>query len=113
MCRASWRLNTQTQVSDSSLEGLTLHYEIEFAQDGNRVTGAGTKVSEMGKETVTMSGTIAGKRLTLDVVESGSRLETRSKIVLLVDNAGTLRGRFSSSAAPSSGHVEARRISPR
>jgi len=108
----TWRLDTQTEASDSSLKGLTLHYEIELAQDGNRVTGAGTKVSEIGKTAVTMSGTIAGKRLTMDVVETGARSGARSKIVLLVDNAETLRGRFSSSAAPSSGHVEARRISP-
>jgi hypothetical protein len=59
-----------------------------------------------------MAGAIAGHRLTLNVVELGKQPETRGKIVLLVDEAGTLRGRFSSSAAPSSGQVEGRRVSP-
>jgi hypothetical protein len=113
----AWRLDTQTEASDSSLEGLHLHYEITLAQDGVQVTGVGTKVSEgdgvaPGARTpVTMSGAVAGDRLTLNVVERGSDSETRGKIVLLVDSAGSLRGRFSSSAAPSSGHVEGRRVS--
>jgi len=111
-----WRLDTQTETGDSSFEGLTLHYEIKLKQDGDRVTGAGTKVSENEKgieeqTPVTMTGTIAGNRLTLNFVELGTQPEARGKIVLLVDEAGTLRGRFSSSAAPSSGHVEGRRVS--
>jgi len=111
-----WRLDTQTETGESSFEGLKLHYEMKLTQDRDRVSGVGTKVSANEKETgpgaqtpVTMTGTIAGDRLTLNVVELGTQPETRGKLVLLVDQAGTLRGRFSSSAAPSSGHVEAHR----
>ena len=114
-----WRLNAQTETGDSSFEGVKLHYEMKLTQDGDRVTGIGTKVSENengnepGSQTpVTMTGSIAGSRLTLNVVEPGTQPETRGKIVLMVDETGTLRGRFSSSAAPSSGHVEGRRVSP-
>jgi hypothetical protein len=113
-----WRLDTQTETGDSSFDGLTLHYEMKLSQDGERVAGVGTKVSEHekivgpGAQTpVTMTGTIAGNRLTLNVVELGAQPETRGKIVLLFDHDGTLRGRFSSNAAPSSGHVEGRRVS--
>jgi hypothetical protein len=114
-----WRLDTRTETGDSSFQGLTLHYEMKLTQDGDRVAGVGTKVSENetgtgpGAQTpVTMAGTIAGDRLTLNVVELGTQPETRGKIVLLVEEGGTLQGRFSSNAAPASGQVEARRASP-
>lgn len=111
-----WRLDTQTEASDSSLTGLQLHYEVTLAQNGDRVTGTGTKVENNGvgpgvRSPVTLSGVVVGDRLTLDVVEGGSDSETRGKIVLVIDDARTLRGRFSSSAVPSSGHVEGRLVS--
>jgi hypothetical protein len=112
-----WRMDTQTEASDSSLTGLQLHYEVTLAQEGDQVTGSGTKVSDDGgagagaRTPVAMSGTVAGERLTLNFVEGGSGSETRGKIVLVIDNAGTLRGRFSSNAVPSTGHVEGRRVS--
>ena len=114
-----WRLDALTETGDSSFQGLKLHYEMKLTQDGDRVAGVGTRVSESDKGTdpgaqtpVRMTGTIAGRRLTLNVVELGTPAETRGEIVLLVDEAGTLRGRFSSSATPSSGHVDGRRVSP-
>jgi hypothetical protein len=114
-----WRLDTQTEAGDSSLEGLKLHYAMKLTQDGDRVAGVGTKISENengtgpGAQTpVTMTGTIAGDRLTLNFVEHSSQAKTRGKIVLLIDAARTLRGRFSSNATPSSGHVEGHRLSP-
>ena len=106
-----WRLDTQIETSDSSLERLNLHYEMTLKQDGDRVAGVGTKVNENEKGTVTLSGTIAGRRLTLNFVERGTQSDTRGKFVLLLDEAGTLRGRSSSSAAQSSRHVEGRRVS--
>jgi hypothetical protein len=112
-----------TQVESASLsryEGLKLGYEMKLEQDGDRVTGVGRKVTENGagigpraQTPLTITGTIAGDRLTLNFVERGARRETQGKFVLLVDKAGTLRGRFSSNAARSSGHVEARRVSAR
>ena len=109
-----WRLDTQVETSDSTLEGLKLHYEIVMKQDGDRVAGSGTKITEAGPATetpVTMTGTIAGNRLTLNFVELATQPETRGKFVLLVNDAGMLRGRFSSSGTRSSGHVEAHRVS--
>jgi hypothetical protein len=114
-----WRLATQVETTSySAFAGLKLGYEMKLEQDGDRVTGAGKKVSENekgigpGAQTpVTVSGTIAGDRLTLNFVERGTQRETRGKFVLLVDEAGTLWGRFSSTAARSSGHVEAHRVS--
>ena len=113
-----WRLDALTETGDSSFQGLKLHYEMKLTQDGVRVAGVGARVSASEQGTgpgaqtpVTMTGTIAGNRLTLNFVELGTQPETRGKIVLLVDEAGTLRGRFSSNAAPSSGHVDGRRTS--
>ena len=112
-----WRLDTQMEAGDSSLQGVKLRYEVTLKQDGDRVAGVGTKISEnengiapAAQTPVTMSGTIAGDRLTLNYVELGTQPETRGRIVLLVDGAGTLRGRFSSSATPPSGHIEAHRV---
>jgi hypothetical protein len=106
-----WRLDTQVETSDSSLERLNLYYDMTLKQDGDRVAGVGTKVDENEKVTVTLSGTIAGGRLTLNFVERGTQSETRGKFVLLLDEDGALRGRVSSSAAQSSRHVEGRRMS--
>jgi len=81
------------------------------------VTGTGRKVTENGagigrraQTPVTLTGTIDGDRLTLNFVERGTRRQTQGKFVLLVDDRGTLRGRFSSNAARSSGRVEAHRV---
>jgi hypothetical protein len=106
-----WRLDTHVETSDSSLERLNLRYEMTLKQDGDRVAGVGTKVDENEKGIVTLSGTIAGGRLMLNFVERGTQSETQGKFVLLLDEAGTLRGRLSSSAAQSSRHVEGRRVS--
>lgn len=112
-----WRLTAQAEKSNSFLENLKLHYDMALKQDGDRVTGVGTRVSAnengAGPESTTpvaVTGTMAGDRLTLNVVERGTQLD-RGKFVLLVEDAGTLRGRFSSNTAPSSGHVEAHRVS--
>jgi len=106
-----WRLDTQIEASDSSFQSLNVHYEMTLKQDGDRLAGAGTKVSETAQTPVTVTGTIAGDRVTLNFIESGTQPEARTKFVLLVDEAGSLRGRFSSSAAPTSGHAEAHRVS--
>lgn len=106
-----WRLDTLMEASDSSVQSLNLHYEMTLKQDGDRVAGVGTKVSDSAQTPVTVTGNIVRERLTLNVVELGAQPETRRKMVVLIDAAGTLRGRFSSSAPPTSGHVEAHRLS--
>ncbi|MEO5740246.1 MAG: hypothetical protein ABIS29_06600, partial [Vicinamibacterales bacterium] len=117
----SWTLATHVETSSySRFAGLKLGYEMQLEQEGDRVTGTGRKVMENGEgivpraqTPVTVSGKIDGDRLTLNFVERGVRRPTQGKFVLLVDDAGTLRGRFSSDAARSSGRVEAHRVATR
>jgi len=115
----SWSLKTQVESSSySRYEGLRLGYEIRLEQKGDRVTGSGRKITEndndinpSGQTPLSLSGTIAGDRLTLNFVERGTRRPSRGKFVLVMDDAGRMRGRFSSTAAQSSGLVEAYRES--
>jgi hypothetical protein len=100
-------------------EGLKLGYDIQLEQTGNRVTGTGRKVTENGdgigsrvQTPISVAGTISGDRLTLTFNERGARRPTEGKFVLLLDDSGTMRGRFSSNAAQSSGTVEAHRTTP-
>ena len=115
----AWTLATRVESSSlARFQGLQLGYEMRLKQDGERVTGVGRKVTENGagirrraQTPLTVNGTIEGDRLMLTFVERGTRRPTQGKFVLLMDERGTLRGSFSSSAARSSGSVEARRLS--
>lgn len=114
----SWRFATQVESSSySRFAGLQLGYDLTLEQDGNRIKGVGRKVSENGatlgrraQTPLMVTGTIAGDRLMLNFVERGTRRQTRGTFELLVDDNGTLRGSFSSTAARSSGRVEAHRV---
>jgi hypothetical protein len=107
-----------TNVESTNLEafsGLRLGYEIQLTQKGDHVSGTGRKITENGKAIgspaqtpITLEGTIKGDRLTLTFTEKGTQRDSQGKFVLLADE-GTLRGRFSSTAAQSSGTVEAHR----
>jgi transcriptional regulator with XRE-family HTH domain len=115
-----WTLTTRVESSSyARFAGLQLGYDIQLRQDGNRVTGAGRKVTENGsglgvkaQTPVLVDGYIEGERLTLTFTERGARRPTQGKFILLLHEGGTLRGRFSSNAARSSGTVEAHRRSP-
>lgn len=114
----SWALETHVQSSSySRYEGLHLGYRIQLEQDGARVQGAGRKISQdggvigsRGQTPIFVTGTIDGDRLSLTFDERGTRRATQGKFVLLLDESDTLRGRFSSTAARSSGTVEAHRL---
>jgi len=114
----SWALETHVQSSSySRYEGLHLGYRIQLEQDGARVKGAGRKISQgggaigsRGQTPIFVTGTIDGDRLSLTFDERGTRRATKGKFVLLLDESDTLRGRFSSTAARSSGTVEAHRL---
>ena len=114
----SWALATHVESSSyGPFQGLDLGYEIQLKQAGGRVTGAGRKVTERGsgiasraQTRVQLAGSIDGDRLTLTFTERGARRPTQGKFVLLLDEDGMLRGRFSSTAARSSGTVEAHRV---
>jgi transcriptional regulator with XRE-family HTH domain len=112
----SWTMATNVESSRlADFVGLRLGYEIQLDQAGDRITGQGRKIIENGaavnsqaQTPISLSGTIAGDRLTLTFTERGTERATQGKFVLLVED-GTLRGRFSSTAAQSSGTVEAHR----
>ena len=90
---------------------------MKLEQNGDRVTGVGRKIAENGgaigphaQTPVSVAGTIDGDRLTLDFVECGTQRSTQGKFHLLLDEPGKLRGRFTSTAARSSGTVVAQRL---
>ena len=113
----SWRFTTSVQSSSvTDFVGLRLGYDIQFEQAGNRITGSGRKITENGaaiaaqaQTPISMAGTIAGDRVTLTLTEDGTKRQSQGKFVLLVDGEA-LRGRFSSTAAQSSGLVEGHRV---
>jgi hypothetical protein len=115
----SWTLSTEVESSSYvPFTGLQRAFELQLQQQGDRVTGVGRKVAENGdaigseaQTPISVSGTIAGRRLTLSFLERGAPRATQGKFVLLLQADGTMRGRFSSTAAQSSGLVEARRVS--
>jgi hypothetical protein len=115
----SWRLATRIESSSyARYQGLQLGYDVRLRQEGDRIIGEGRKVSEndgtiarRGQTPISLTGTIDGDRLTLTFNERGAKRATQGKFVLMVDEGGTLRGRFSSTAARSSGTVEAHRLS--
>ena len=117
----SWKLDTQVESSSlGRFEGLQLGYEMQLQQNGDRVTGVGRKVTENGggvgsraQTPISVNGTVSGDRLTLTFTEGGLQRPTEGKFVLLLEEDGTLRGRFSSNAARSSGRVEAHRVGRR
>ena len=115
----AWSIATQVESSSlARFEGLRLGYEMRLRQRGDRVTGVGRKVTENGagigrraQTPVTVNGRIDGDRLLLKFVEKGTRRSTQGTFELLIDESGALRGSFSSTAARSSGRVEAHRLS--
>jgi transcriptional regulator with XRE-family HTH domain len=114
----SWMLLTLPERSrHAGLTGTRHGYVLHLEQVGDRVTGSGRKLSEddrligsSARTAISVAGTIHSERLTLTFTERGTHRATEGKLVLLVDGNGTMRGRFSSSAASPSGIVEARRL---
>lgn len=113
-----WSLATHVEsASYAAFTGLQLGYEILLKQVGDRVTGVGRKVIENGggidsraQTPISLDGTINGDRVELTFTERGARRATQGQFVLMLDGEGALRGSFISSAARSSGSVEARRL---
>ena len=116
----SWVLATQLEsTSYARFAGLRLGYNIQLEQSGDRITGTGRKTTENGaalrqraQTPISVTGSIEGDRLTLSFTERGRRRPTEGRFVLTIDDSG-MHGRFSSTAAKSSGTVEARRLAKR
>ena len=111
----SWNLATYVESSSySRFAGLQLEYDLTLKQDGERIIGAGRKVTENGKRVarraqtpIALDGTVTGDGVNLNFVERGTRRRTEGTLVLNLDDRGILRGRFSSEAAQSAGRAEA------
>jgi cytoskeletal protein RodZ len=112
----SWDLATNVEsASYKAYHGMRLGYRVRLEQEGNRITGTGQKWTENGRELgpqartpIKLEGTTDGQRLTLNFTEQGARRASNGKLILHVTEDGLLRGRFSSTAARSSGTAEAR-----
>ncbi|MDQ3440211.1 MAG: hypothetical protein M3478_07655 [Planctomycetota bacterium] len=113
----TWSLDTEVQSSSMrAFEGLQLGYRLQLNQQGDRITGHGQKIRENGRELtapartpISVHGTIEGNQLVLTYTEQGHRRASHGTFVLQRDDDGTLRGKFSSDAAQSSGLAAARR----
>ena len=115
----SWTLRTQVESSSySRYAGLQLGYEIRLEQKGDRVTGSGKKITENGNDInpsgqtpLSLSGTIAGDRLTLNFVERGALAPNPREIRADSGRGWKAAGTILEQAAQSSGLVEADRVS--
>ena len=113
----SWTLTRAVESSSyDAFTGMTFGYELRLQQRGGRVTGSGTRVSENGRDLakesqvpVRLQGTLAGDKLTLNFTEGTGSRRRSGKFLLVVQEPGVLRGRFSSNAASSKGTAEAQR----
>jgi hypothetical protein len=97
--------------------GMNLGYRLNLVQDGNRVHGRGQKISEDGvlllpsqRTPIEVEGRIEGDQLVLHFTEIGARRVSRGTMRWRLGPGMTLRGRFSSDAADSSGPSIARRL---
>jgi cytoskeleton protein RodZ len=112
-----WTLSTRVDASSlAAYEGLELGYELHLQQAGTRISGEGVKTAENGRPLgrsaqtpIVISGALDGTRLTLSFTERGTQRASAGRMILDLHEDGVMRGRFSSDAARSSGHVEARR----
>jgi cytoskeleton protein RodZ len=112
-----WTLSTRVDASSlAAYEGLELGYELHLQQAGTRISGEGVKTAENGRSLgrsaqtpILITGTLDGTRLTLSFTERGTQRASAGRMILDLHEDGVMRGRFSSDAARSTGHVEARR----
>ena len=112
-----WVMHTRVESSRlNRYEGLRLGYRITLRQDGNRISGSGWKVSEDNRKIggaartpITIDGRLDDDRAELTFTERGKRRVSGGKLLLARASENTLRGRFSSDAAQSSGAVEIHR----
>lgn len=113
----TWMLATEIETTSyRNFDGLRLGYQLRLAQDGRRITGTGQKISEngrplagAGRTPILVEGMAEDGRVTLTFTERGRRRVSNGRFILQIDEQDVLRGRFSSSAARSTGRAEARR----
>jgi transcriptional regulator with XRE-family HTH domain len=99
-----------------AFKDLALGFRLQLEQHGNRVTGAGAKVSENGsplppgrRTPITVEGTLDGRLLRLTFTERGAARASTGALALEMTDDLTLRGTFTSDAANARGTSVARR----
>jgi eukaryotic-like serine/threonine-protein kinase len=113
-----WELHHDVEsTSRQAFAGMDLGYRLNLVQDGVRVHGRGQKISENGvlllpsqRTPIEVEGRIEGDQLVLHFTEIGSERISRGTMRWRMGPGSTLRGRFSSDAADSSGSSVARRL---
>jgi hypothetical protein len=113
-----WELRNDVEsTSYEPFAGMNLGYRLNLVQDGQRVHGRGQKISENGvmllpsqRTPIEVEGRILGDQLVLHFTEIGSQRTSRGTMRWRFGPGSTLRGRFSSDAADSSGPSVARRL---
>ena len=113
----AWMLTNRIEsATNATFKNLALGFELRLKQDGNRVTGTGTKVTENGKALaagrktpITVEGTLDGHQLKLKFTERGAQRASSGQLSLELTDDGTLRGSFTSDAANARGSSVAQR----
>jgi penicillin-binding protein 1A len=114
-----WEMtNTIQSTNYESYKGLRLSYRVQLEQEGDRIVGRGQKWSEDGhslsssaRTPITVTGTVDGRKVTLQFTERGAKRTTTGGFSwTLSPDRTTLRGTFWSTAADTSGSSLARRM---
>jgi hypothetical protein len=107
----TWHVTNRVEAADySGYKNMTLGFQLTLRQRGRQVVGDGYKLSENGKPLparrrtpLSVEGHLDGERLVLNFTERGAARTSAGRFVLHRADDGSLRGRFTSDAARSSG----------
>ena len=114
----TWMLTSHVERSSNEMfNDLTLGFRLQLDQTGHRIRGRGLKWTENGRHLasrartpITVDGTIKNGQLILAFTERGTRRTSSGTLNLQRADDGSLRGRFSTDAAQSSGRAHAVRL---
>ena len=107
----AWHVTNRVEAADyERYKNMTLGFHLTLRQRGTQVAGEGYKRSENGKPLqarrrtpIVVEGHLDGERLVLNFTERGAARTSAGRFVLHRAEDGSLRGRFTSDAARSSG----------
>lgn len=107
----AWQVTNRVEAADySGYKNMTLGFQLTLRQRGTQVVGEGYKLAENGKPLqarrrtpIAVEGRLDGERLVLNFTERGAARTSSGRFVFHRADDGSLRGRFTSDAARSSG----------
>ncbi len=114
-----WEMTNRIEETNyAQYKGLRLGYRVQLEQEGNRLTGRGQKWTEdgrtigaSGRSPITVTGTIEGRKVTLNFTEQGAKRSTNGGFSWTLSADRTeLRGSFWSTAAATKGRSTAVRM---